>query len=923
MVRAMPNFLWIDRMSAMSSVLREGLFRTCACAVLLVGFLAGTVTASPALTLSAGGDRMRVVGTDMELLVDGEGEFDLARILRGEAESRFFRGTVTVPVFPATQGSVWARFRMHNPGPEAVQRVVVVEFANFRRMVFHSPDGEGYRSRVLDTHQHQRDTDAGYRYPAYTIEVPAGATPTYYVEIRSHSARFPVTVWRNEALERFALQEFWLQGLLFGIVLCVLGYQIALTLLARESEHWSLALAVAVTGLTLLCMLGYQHVYLGWMGDWLTRIYSMLLCGMAFSVVLFSRHFLELKARLPLLDRVLRVVQWACIWVGVMIPVAPHWNVFAFSAVMLVGVSALAVAVGMLAWRRAVNGWLYLVSFAPVVATGMLATLVNSHLLPMPLHYHTLVAAGFSLGILMFAFSSAYRVGQVRREQRALRLGKQHAEDRSRLQAEFLANMSHEVRTPLNAVMGMLELAARDSKEPEQRRRLEVALRSSEVLLGLFNQALDFARIEAAPLHIEPVRFSPAEVISEIEEIIGGQARDKRLFFECTADPGLPACVVGDRDKLKQVALNLVSNAIKFTGEGRVSLRAMVAHSEGERVQLRIEVEDTGIGIAESAQARLFQRFVQADESIRQRFGGTGLGLAICRALVEGMQGRIGVNSQEGKGSTFWLEVPLVACAASPALEPSPVAPVPGSWPLKLLIVDDNAINRELIEAMLVADGHCVEVAEDGVQALSKVGTDAFDAVFMDVSMPVMDGVEATRQIRALGNPARRAVPIIGLTAHAVPEKIESFLDAGMDDVLTKPVRIDALRAALSGIRVRSEFDARQSVMATVCQETLDSLRIHLGGERLDSLLERQFEEARQAIAVIRSRLAAGQPEELARTAHRLVGAFGLLGLHGPERTSREIEAACHAGNSADLPALLGELAAQVDVLQPELAKVR
>lgn len=882
--------------------------RALATLVILMLWL-GSVGSTPAATLSVDPDapQISIDGQHLDLLVDRNQVHDIESLRSGAADADFVAGSSGVPIFQNVRGTVWARLRLNNPTAKTLERSLVVEFANFQRMTVHLPTADGYRARELDIRRHLRDTDYGYRYPGYGITLEPGATETIYIAINSYSARFPLKLWQVDALERFALREFWLQGLLFGVVLCVLAYQIALTFLARQSEHWSLALCIVLTSLTLLCMLGYHHVYLGRLGDWLTRAYPTLLCAMAGSIALFTRHFLRLDDRLPRVDLALRVMQWLYFGVGLQALVAPARVTSMFAVLMLAGCALVVAALTGLARKRDVNAALYAVSFAPVVATGVYGSLVNARLAEMPDHYHTLISGGFALGLLMFAFSSAYRIGQTRKEQRALQHAKRSAEDRSRIQAEFLANMSHEVRTPLNAVIGNLDLLERHAEDSAQRQRIATALAQSRILLGLFDQALEFSRIEAAPVVPAENAFALGTVVAEVVGMVQPHAREKGLALTQSVDASVPPTLLGDGPKLQQVLLNLLSNAIKFTERGTVSLRigARAADADhGER--LRVDIEDTGIGISPAAQGRIFDRFVQADDSIRQRFGGTGLGLSISRTLVEALGGEIGVISAEGRGSTFWFEIPLrvATMAATAPYAPAPVAP---QAPLRILVAEDSPINRELVSSMLAEDGHTVVCAENGREALERLHGECFDVVLMDVSMPEMDGVEATHRIRAMQGCAYQGIPILGLTAHAVPEMVLSFIEAGMDDVLTKPVRLAELQTALNGIRLRDPRTQALPEQAGIDREVFDAHLERLGAEKLSRLLRNQFDETREQIKALQGSVLA--PDLISEQFHRLAGAFLFIGLPTLGELCRSIERNPTAAEGARLR-LAAEIAA-------------
>ncbi len=388
--------------------------------------------------------------------------------------------------------------------------------------------------------------------------------------------------------------------------------------------------------------------------------------------------------------------------------------------------------------------------------------------------------------------------GRVQMEE-DLRQANAELEKASRAKSEFLATMSHEIRTPLNGVIGLTSLLQSTALSPRQREYVGGIQASGEALLGLINDILDFSKIEAGQLSLERQPFDLGHLIGEVVDQFRGQARAKGLELSAHVDPAVPPLVLGDVGRLRQVLLNLVGNALKFTAQGAVGVQVGVVEESAEGVLLRITVRDTGIGIAPEAQARLFEPFTQADAATTRRYGGTGLGLAIAKRLVERMDGEIGVESALGQGSTFWVQLPLARAAAGvvpPAvrMQLGPVAPAPevaeSGTRGHILVAEDNAINRLVVVGLLQGLGYAVETAENGRQAAEAVGRGHYDLVLMDLHMPELDGFAATAAIRrdeAAEGKGRR-VPIVALTADALPGDAEKSLVAGMDDHLTKPI---------------------------------------------------------------------------------------------------------------------------------------
>ena len=390
-----------------------------------------------------------------------------------------------------------------------------------------------------------------------------------------------------------------------------------------------------------------------------------------------------------------------------------------------------------------------------------------------------------------------------------LSIAKEAAEAANRAKSTFLANMSHELRTPMNAIMGMTSLAMRRTMDARLLDHLEKINQASHHLLAVINSILDISRIEAERLVLEQIDFSPAAVLDKLPALIGYKAVDKGLALELDVAPDVRAAVVcGDPMRVGQIVLNLADNAVKFTEHGKVTVRLRLAEDDAEQVLLRFEVEDTGIGISATDQKRVFAAFEQADGSMTRKYGGSGLGLAISRRLARLMGGDITVSSRPGEGSRFVFSLRLRksagAVAPAPTLEPGKAGErlqeeFSGS---RILLAEDEPVNREVARTLLEAHELVVDVAVDGVEAVSLARQVPYDLILMDMQMPNLNGVDATRAIRALPGHAR--TPILAMTANAFTEDRELCLAAGMDDHLPKPVEPQRLYQAVLAWLARS-----------------------------------------------------------------------------------------------------------------------
>ena len=504
---------------------------------------------------------------------------------------------------------------------------------------------------------------------------------------------------------------------------------------------------------------------------------------------------------------------------------------------------------------------------------------------------------------------------------------RQQADAASRAKSVFLANMSHEIRTPFHGMLGMMSLLQDSGLTPQQSSQLDTARESAQHLLAILNDILDVSQLESGKLQVLPVTVDLPQLIAQVEALMGVQAQAKALALSVRVAPDVPRWVRADATRLKQILFNLLSNALKFTPTGTVVLD-VAGRADGALV---FTVTDTGIGMDEATRGRLFQRFMQGDETPSRRTQGAGLGLQISRDLAQLMGGDIEVRSALGTGSAFavWLPLPAVAAPGDTAAEAgSQVAGL--ARRLRVLVAEDHPVNRAYMEAVLDKLGHAAVFANDGASAVQAVQTsaDGFDVVLMDLHMPGMDGFQATRLIRAMP-PPRGAVPIVALTADAFLASRHLALESGMNGLLTKPAHLPQLRDALARYGSHSALpdpDAAETERSNgpddpfkdggLDQITIDDMMQALTPERYSGLLVRFFDHQVLTLAELRQCVATDTRSELRDLAHAMKGASASLGLCGVAALAAQLHL-----SPAGMPAHV--LATRLDAMERQLATSR